>query len=113
MSQPVPNIGPNDVARLLTRDFGESADDARAILGALSGTHPGAVARVSAAAIRLSSGDLEELRSAVAMGLADWRDVLCAAEYPRYMQLHDDPTPADRAAAIEADGAAYRAWLAR
>lgn len=113
MSQPVPNIGPNDVARLLTRDFGESADDARAILGALSGTHPGAVARVSAAAIRLSGGDLEELRSAVAMGLADWRDVLSAAEYPRYMQLRDDSTPGDRAAAIEADGAAYRAWLAR
>ena len=27
MSQPVPNIGPDDVSRLLIRDFGESADD--------------------------------------------------------------------------------------
>ena len=46
------------------------------------------------------------------MGLADWRDVLSAAEYPRYMQLPDDPSPADRSAAIEADGAEYRDWLA-
>ncbi|MEM8708995.1 MAG: hypothetical protein AAGE98_21215 [Actinomycetota bacterium] len=112
MSQPVPNIDPDDVTRLLTRDFGDSADAARGILGALSGTHPGAVARVSAAAIKLSGGDLEQLRSAVAMGLADWRDVLSAAEYPRYMRLGDDPRPDERAAAIEADGAEYRAWLA-
>ena len=111
MSQPVPNIEPADVARLLDREFGASADAARAVLGALSGTHPGAVARVSAGAIKLSGGDLEQLRSAVAIALADWRDVLSAAEYPRYMQLPDDPSPADRAAAIEADGAEYRAWL--
>ncbi len=111
MSQPVPIIEPDDVTRLLTREFGESAAAARAILGALSGTHPGAVARVSAAAIKLSGGDLEQLRSAVALGLADWRDVLSAAEYPRYMQLPDDPSPADRAAAIDEDGAEYRAWL--
>lgn len=112
MSQPVPNIEPDDVTRLLAREFGAEADAARSVLGALSGTHPGAVARVSAAAIKLSGGDLEQLRSAVAMGLADWRDVLSAAEYPRYMQLGDDPSPAGRAAAIEADGASYRAWLA-
>ncbi|MEM9466882.1 MAG: hypothetical protein AAGA90_16035 [Actinomycetota bacterium] len=111
MSQPVANIGPDDVSRLLARDFGESAEAARAILGALSGTHPGAVARVSAATIRLSGGDLEELRAAVGTALADWRDVLSAAEYPRYTSLPDDPTPAERAAAIEADGADYQAWL--
>lgn len=112
MSQPVPNIDADDVTRLLDREFGAEAETARAILGALSGTHPGAVARVSAAAIKLSGGDLEELRSAVALGLADWRDVLASAEYRHYMQLPDDPTPAERTAAIEADGAEYRAWLA-
>ena len=82
MSQPVPNIEPDDVTRLLAREFGDEADAARSILGALSGTHPGAVARVSAAAIKLSRGDLEQLRSAVAMGLADWRDVLSAWIWP-------------------------------
>ncbi|MEL6894204.1 MAG: hypothetical protein AAFP84_21615 [Actinomycetota bacterium] len=112
MNQPVPNIDADDVARLLAREFGPAADAAQAMLGALSGTHPGAVARVSAAVIKLSGGDLDALRSAVDTAVADWRDVLAAAEYPRYMQLPDDPTPAERATAIEADGAAYRAWLA-
>lgn len=111
MRQHIPNIEPDDITRLLVREFGDEAETARAILGALSGTHPGAVARVSAAAIKMSGGDVEELRSAVAMGLADWRDVLATAEYRRFMELPDDPTPAERAAAIEADGAEYRAWL--
>ncbi|MEM9519321.1 MAG: hypothetical protein AAGA37_08380 [Actinomycetota bacterium] len=112
MSQPVPNIEPGDVDRLLSRDFGAEADTARAALGALSGNHPGAVARVSAAVLRLADGDLERLRSAVATALGDWRDVIAAAEYPRYMGLPEGADATARAAAIEADGSSYQVWLA-
>jgi hypothetical protein len=37
--------------------------------------------RVEAAALAVAAGDLEQLRSAVALALLDWRDLLVAAEY--------------------------------
>ncbi|MEO0494418.1 MAG: hypothetical protein AAF081_13500 [Actinomycetota bacterium] len=111
MGQRVPNIDNDDVTRLLARDFGEAAAEARAILGALTGTHPGAVARITAATIKLAGRDLDELRTAVAVATNDWRDALSWAEYPRYMKLGRDAEQAVLRAAMDADWAEYQAWL--
>jgi uncharacterized protein YbaA (DUF1428 family) len=111
MTQRIPNVEPDDITRLLDRDFGGDAPEARAVLGALTGTHPGAVARITAAAMKLAAGDLDELRKAVAVATNDWRDVISWAEYPRYMRLGRDAERSVLRAAMDADWAEYQAWL--
>ncbi len=46
-------------------------------------------ARVRAAALRLSRGDLEKLKRSIALGRRDWRDLLMAADFGDDVRAHE------------------------
>src|SRR5690348_12940852 len=71
--------------------------------------------RVQLAALKISNGDLERLRQAMAIARTDYRDVLAAAEYPNGFRAEwASPAPvteADLSRARQEDARQYRAWL--
>jgi hypothetical protein len=68
--------------------------------------------RVQMAALKISEGDLDRLRDAVATARTDFRDVLLAAEYPRegVVGLAGPASEDDFARAREEDARRYREW---
>lgn len=54
--------------------------------------------RVRFAALKLSRGDLEQLRKAVALAEKDWRDVLVAAGFADDLRVHESWFPGGHAA---------------
>ncbi len=86
--QPVPHVTAADIERVVYRDFPRiQVDDVLAIL-AEYGTEiwHKEKERVRLAALKLASGDLAKLRSAIDRAKLDYRDVLAPAEYPKFMQ---------------------------
>jgi hypothetical protein len=84
--QPIPDVTDEDVRRIALRDFGEAE---LAIVWSLLEEYGRQVwnrpsPRVRAAILKLANGDLERLREALDIAIRDYRDVLAAAEYPRY-----------------------------
>ena len=77
--QPVPDVTPEDVERIVRRDFREEELPAATALlaGYKKGTHGSA--RLQVAALKLANGSLEKLRMNLEL---DYRDILVAAEYP-------------------------------
>jgi hypothetical protein len=86
--QPVPHVTAADIERVVHRDFPEAqVEDVLAIL-AEYGTEiwHKEKERVRLAALKLASGDLGKLRTAIDRAKLDYRDVLAPAEYPKFMQ---------------------------
>lgn len=115
--QPVPVVTAADVERVVKRDFSTRAEDVLAVLREY-GTAPWhrEEHRVRLAILRLADGDSNALRRHLEVAQGDHRDVLAAAEYPRYMR--DIPAAGDvpavnRQAVIDNDWADYKAWLDR
>ena len=73
-------------------------------------------ARVQLAILRLSEGDLGQLREWVGVALRDFRDVLAPAEFPQQTAVGfavlSRMSEADRAAVVRADREQWLAWLA-
>jgi len=67
--------------------------------------------RVAVACLKLTGGSLKKLKECAKAALADYRDILAWAEYPRYLQLDPGATPEQRAAARRADAQEYSHWL--
>lgn len=112
---PVPDATDEDVTRIVRRDFPPAAHaDVLAALGRY-GDEPWQVAppRVRLAILKLAAGNLERLRSQVAVACQDYRDVITPAEYPAYSQHPpDEPfTPDEKACLHAANSAQYTAWL--
>jgi hypothetical protein len=85
--QPIPDVSATDVERIVRRKFlKDEFDSATAELGQYAdGPWPRECPRVQLAALKLAQGDLQSLRRHIANAERDYRDVLAAAEYPRYM----------------------------
>lgn len=72
--------------------------------------------RVHLAALKLSGGNLDELRGWIEAARTDFRDVLAAAEYPSAFTTGNarDSMPADaREEIYDADWQQYQTWLQR
>jgi len=89
VAQPVPDVTPNDVERIVRRDFpNEQFADVMTILGecGTKNGHPGGP-RVQLAALKLAQGSVEKLRPLVEDAKRDYRNVLVWAEYPNYHKI--------------------------
>jgi hypothetical protein len=115
--QPVPDVTPEDVTRVIRRDFAESQFDAALAVvreySGMQGSERGR-ARVQLAALKLAKGDLDSLRVQIGVARQDYRDALATAEYPEYsgrgFQVRDLPV-ADQQRIIANDWKQYEEWL--
>ncbi len=100
------------VAQVLERLFPEAEDRARAveILSQYQGREPW---RVYLGILKLSNGDLAALRKFTEVAIWDWRELLCAAEYPltsrRWGLRERDPIKYERLREKEREE--YDTWL--
>ena len=115
MQQPVPTVTAEDVRRIAERDFG--SEKLEAVLSELDkfGQQPWNQhrERVQLAILKMAGGDEDRLRQALQIAIADARDVLAAAEYPRYtLEIGFRETDQGfKEAVINDDWAQYRTWL--
>jgi|SRR5215472_89856 len=115
-TQPVPVVSPNDVERIVRREFKD--DEVAEVLAVLNqfGTdkEDRGTVRVQLAALKLADGNREKLLSNIEAAKRDYRDILAIAEYPEYhrtgfrvRELTDD----DQARIIDGDWQQYEGWL--
>jgi len=115
--QPVPEVTDEDVKRIALRDFGEDQLPlALSILdefGKQDWNPPGA--RVRLAILKLAKVDLDRRLDGTQAAINDYRDVLSAAEYPRYSREvgFREVSKEVKQAIIEDDWKQYREWLAK
>lgn len=114
MNQPVPKVDGADVERIVERDFSwEDRHEALEVLEQYTSNN-GSPHRVHLAALKMSGGDLAQLREWIAVATTDYRDVLVAAEYPladaRRSAL-EEASDAERKAVYDADWKQYKEWL--
>ena len=115
-TQPTPLVTPQDVERVIARDFKpEERSLATEELARyrLAGNKE-VPARVQLAVLKLAAGDLERLRMNVEVALADFRDVIASAEYPRCLRVDSLGSLSwlARSRLYGADWKEYKAWLA-
>jgi hypothetical protein len=115
LEQPVPDVAPADVERILRRDFPEKLrTEARALLDRCSADAMPPSPRVQLAVLKLADGNLKKLGRFVETARMDYRDVLAWAEYPGYMQRVPGPgQPPESDRIIAADWQQYQDWLSR
>ena len=117
--QPIPDVSVTDVERIVRRDFPKDEfDSALAALGQYAdGSLPRECPRVQLAALKLAQGDLQSLRRHIANAERDYRDVLAAAEYPRYMSAGmfrvRELSRKEQQAIADSDWDQYQRWLAK
>ena len=113
----VPHVTRADVLRIVRRDF--AAHDANQVLAILDqygakSWHP-EKDRVQLAVLKLSSGSVEYLRQNVKLARRDYRDVISAAEYPRFFPVGvaelDRLSPPEIEQLQELDWQQYKSWL--
>jgi len=114
--QPTPQVTPQDVLRVARRDFPSTPEDEiRAILEEYGKeSFHREIDRVRLAAMKLASGDVRRLKLQIDGATQDYRDILAAAEYPRYDKMMfriDRLSEADKNKIIESDWNQYQTWL--
>jgi|SRR5271169_2725829 len=118
VAQPVPDVGPNDVERIVRRDFpNEQFVDVMTILDECGTKNvERGRPRVQLAALKLAQGSVEKLRPLVEDARRDYRDVLVWAEYPSYHKIgfraRELPIKEQRRI-IDSDWKQYEGWLQR
>ena len=114
VAQPVPVVTPNDVERVVRRDFSNGQFDAVMALLNDCRIGSGESARVQLAALKLTEGSREKLRAYLESAKLDYRDVLVAAEYPDYSKMgfkvREMPSE-DQRRIVDSDRAQYERWL--
>ncbi len=116
--QPHPDVTFDDVQRIVRRDFPTEQFDT--VLAALKqyGAEPWQreCARVQLAVLKLSQGRLDALSRHLKTAKRDYRDVLAAAEYPRYMNTGSQIerlSPKEQQGIVDSDWEEYQGWLQR
>ncbi len=115
MDQPTPNVSTTDVDRVIARDF--PAAEVSALRAALAAygtkTWHREPERVRLAALKVAGGNVARLREALVIAGQDFRDVLCAAEYPRYGKEINpsEKNETKRQLVIDDDWRQYREWF--
>lgn len=118
ISQPIPQVTPDDVERVVRRDF--PADEYTTVTAMLNeyGTekwHRGP-ARVQLAALKVANGNVQKLRACIDSAKSDYRDALVAAEYPSYRKIGfrvRELPENERHRIIGEDWRQYEEWLKR
>lgn len=118
--QPIPNVSEDDVRRILQRDFPpEQIDPAMSVLREYGlKKYEGEHARVCLAALKLANGNLEKLKREIDAAKQDFRDIIAAAEYPRYfraasMVSANGTSRREKERIIAEDWQQYECWLRR
>jgi hypothetical protein len=117
VSQPTPDVTAADVERIVQRDF--PPEQVAAVLAALDeyGTQigDGGVDRVRLAVLKLADRDLQKVRGWLEQAKSDYRDVLLAAEHPRYGKKWNPKKCATegewRQKMVDSDREQYERWL--
>lgn len=114
--QQTPDVTPNDVERIVRRDFPtEQFYAIMAVLGQYGGeTWHREYARVQLAALKLANGSADRLKTAIRVAKSDYRDVIAPAEYPEYFKrgsrTRELPVH-DQERVFDSDWEQYRKWL--
>ena len=111
-TQPTPTVTRADVERVVRRDFAPAV--VRGVLDLLDSYNDREQARVQLAALKLANGDVARLGHYVEAAKCDWRDVLGAAEYPKYTKKAfriDALFFEERRSIIDADWQQYQEWI--
>jgi len=114
--QPVPKVTGDDVQRIIFRDFGSPQTAlALSILEDLGRQHKDRRPdpRVCLAVLKLADGDVDQLARYTKTAIEDYRDVIAAAEYPRYFReiVNANVPEPIQYVIIDDDWAQYREWL--
>jgi hypothetical protein len=112
--QPVPDVSPDDVQRIVRRDF--PSERVAAVLALLreSETVGGVSTRVQLASLKLAAGREDKLFRHLEAAKCDYRDVLVAAEYPEYGRMGlriQEMSAIEKREIIERDWRHYEEWL--
>jgi hypothetical protein len=114
MSQFTPQVGEQDVERVLRRDFPvEHQQDLREMIQSIQVTEKH---RVILACMKNAGGDVQKLRVNLNEAPGYYREIIAEAEYPFYtkkMFRIDKLTEQERAEIFEKDKRQYLAWLNR
>lgn len=117
-SQPIPQVTPDDVERIVCRDF--AADEYTTVTAMLNeyGVEKwqGGTTRVQLAALKVANGSLQKLRASIESAKSDYRDALAAAEYPAYCKIGfrvREVPEKERRRIIDEDWRQYEEWLKR
>lgn len=114
MSQFVPTATPEDVERVLRRDFpAEAVDELRRLIEQVEVREKD---RVMLACMKSAAGDVVKLKGNLNNASGYWREILGEAEYPNYTKkmFRIDRLPeAERAKIVEKDKVQYLAWFNR
>ena len=114
MDQPIPEVSRADVERIVRRDFAAAIfATVVAFLDDYEADNERGRSRVQLAMLKLADGSLEVLRREVAEAKRDYRDVLCAAEYPGFCWDSHRLPKEEREKIIDADWQQYTEWLNR
>ena len=116
ISQPIPQVTPDDVERVVCRDF--TAYEYAAVTAMLGeyGTERWhrEPTRVQLAALKVANGSLDKLRACIDSAKRDYRDALAAAEYPAYFKIGfpiRELPKKERRRIIDEDWRQYEDWL--
>lgn len=117
-SQPIPQVTPDDVERVVCRDF--TAADYTTVTAMLNeyGTEKWhrESTRVRPAALKVANGSVQKLRACIDSAKQDYRDALAAAEYPAYCKIGfrvRELPEKERRRIIDEDWRQYEEWLKR
>jgi len=105
--QPVPRLTEDDLSRVVERDFADPTSATALLADATASVS----LRAKVAAAKLSGGSVERLRAQLQVAEADERDVIAAAEYPRYMLAGPNGDGQLLDQAISTDWDEYQSWL--
>ena len=117
IQQPIPQVTPDDVDRIVRRDF--SADEYVAVMTILDAY--GAEnwqrerARVQLAALKVANRSAQKLHDCIESAKRDYRDILAIAEYPAYCKIGwsqiKNLSAEEQNRVIEGDRLQYEDWL--
>ncbi len=116
--QRIPDVSEDDVERIVRRDFPtDQFKTAMEMLGEYGneGWHREGH-RVRVAVLKLANGRLDSLRCHLEAAKQDYRDVLVAAEYPKYWRAtsrSNKLSKQEHQRVVEADWNQYESWFRR
>lgn len=117
-SQPTPSVAPQDVERIVRRDF--PPEDFDTVISVLKQygieKWQRECARVQLAALKLAAGNLKRLQMHIDAAKIDYRDVLAPAEFPEYSRtgFRTRELPAhEQEKIIDSDWKQYEDWFRR
>jgi hypothetical protein len=118
ISQPIPQVTPDDVERIVCRDFmAEEYPAVTAMLGELrTARWHREPTRVQLAVLKVANGSLQKLRACIDSAKRDYRDALAAAGYPAYCKIGfrvRELPEKERRRIIDEDWRQYEEWLKR